>query len=174
MRADEEVQQHDVYNGATVVDMASDFRSTNLALYGEVEWRMTSKTVLTAGARGEHRGADYTDSNGAAFSPDATMAGGSLSLRYELSQTQRAYLTLARGYKAGGFNIGSFVPTDKRDFDSEILHSVELGFKAENADRTVGGDIALFYMRRNDQQVQTGEQLIQDNPGSFVLYTDNA
>ena len=174
MRADEEVEQHDVYNGATVVDMASDFRSTNLALYGEVEWRMTSKTVLTAGARGEHRGAEYADTNGAAFSPDATMAGGSLSLRYEHSQTKRAYLTLSRGYKAGGFNIGSFVPADKRDFDSEILHSIELGFKAENADRTVGGDVALFYMRRNDQQVQTGEQLEPGNPGSFVLYTDNA
>jgi iron complex outermembrane receptor protein len=66
------------------------------------------------------------------------------------------------------------VPPDKRDFDSEILHSLELGFKAENADRTVGGDVALFYMRRNDQQVQTGEQTELGNPGSFVLYTDNA
>lgn len=174
MRADEDVAQHDVYNGATVVDMTSDYRSTNLAVYGEVEWRVTSKAVLTAGARGERRSADYADSNGAAFSPDVTMAGGSLSLRYELSDTQRTYLTLARGYKAGGFNIGSSVPEDKRGFDSEVLHSVELGFKAENANRTLGGDIALFYMRRNDQQVQTGEQLVPDNPGSFVLYTDNA
>ncbi len=29
-------------------------------------------------------------------------------------------------------------------------------------------------MRRNDQQVPTGEQLEQGNPLSFVLYTDNA
>jgi iron complex outermembrane receptor protein len=174
MRAEEEVAQNDTYNGATVVDMSSDFRSMNLALYGEVEWRLAEKAVLAAGARGERRGADYTDSNGATFSPDATMVGGNLSLRYEISDTQRTYLTLSRGYKAGGFNIGSAVPADKRDFDSEILHSVELGFKAETADRTVGGDVALFYMRRNDQQVQTGEQLEPGNPGSFVLYTDNA
>ena len=39
---------------------------------------------------------------------------------------------------------------------------------------TLAADVALFYMRRYDQQVQSGEQLEPGNPLSFVLYTDNA
>jgi outer membrane receptor protein involved in Fe transport len=39
---------------------------------------------------------------------------------------------------------------------------------------TLAADVALFYMRRHDQQVHTGEQLEAGNPLSFVLYTDNA
>ena len=41
---------------------------------------------------------------------------------------------LARGYKAGGFNIGDAVPADRRSFDAEVLHNLELGFRATSAD----------------------------------------
>jgi outer membrane receptor protein involved in Fe transport len=46
--------------------------------------------------------------------------------------------------------------------------------RTSNADNTLDGDVSLFYMRRQDQQVPTGEQLEPGNPLSFVLYTDNA
>jgi outer membrane receptor protein involved in Fe transport len=49
-----------------------------------------------------------------------------------------------------------------------------LGARASNADDSLSGDVALFYMRRKDQQVPTGEQLEPGNPLSFVLFTDNA
>ena len=35
-------------------------------------------------------------------------------------------------------------------------------------------DVALFYMRRYDQQVPTGVQLVPGDPLTFVQYTDNA
>jgi outer membrane receptor protein involved in Fe transport len=66
------------------------------------------------------------------------------------------------------------VPPAKRSFEAETLHNFELGLRAANTDRSLSGDVALFYMRRNDQQVPTGEQLEEGNPLSFVLYTDNA
>jgi outer membrane receptor protein involved in Fe transport len=174
MRVDEDVQQHDFYNGDTVVDLASDYRATNLAVYGEVEWRLAAQTVLAVGARAEHRDADYADTNAATFSPGETMSGGSVSLRHAVSDTRRVYATLARGYKAGGFNIGSAVPPAQRTFDSEVLHSLELGFKAANDTGSLDGDVAVFYMKRESQQVPTGEQIEPGNPLSFVLYTDNA
>ena len=49
-----------------------------------------------------------------------------------------------------------------RSFDAEVLHSLELGFRAASADAPLAGDVALFYMRRNDQQVQTGVQLVPE------------
>ena len=59
------------------------------------------------------------------------MSGGSVSLRHTFDDRRMAYLTLARGYKAGGFNIGDDVPPDRRTFDSETLHNLELGLRAE-------------------------------------------
>ena len=55
-------------------------------------------------------------------------------------------------------------PDDRRTFDAEVLHSLEFGFRATSADATLAGDVALFYMRREDQQVQTGEQLEPGDP----------
>jgi iron complex outermembrane recepter protein len=178
LRTDEEVTQRDVWrdllwgDGETRLD--SDYRATNLAGYGELEWRLGEANVLAVGARVERRSADYQDSDGAAFSPSETMYGGSISLRRDIGERTNAWLALARGYKAGGFNIGADVPPAHRSFDSEALHNLELGIRTENGDGSVSGDVALFYMRRHEQQVPTGEQLEPGNPLSFVLFTDNA
>jgi outer membrane receptor protein involved in Fe transport len=102
------------------------------------------------------------------------MYGGSLSLRRDLGANSSGYVTLSRGYKAGGFNIGADVPQDHRSFDAEALHNLEVGFRGANAEGTVSGDLAVFYMRREQQQVPTGQQLVPGDPLSFVLYTDNA
>jgi iron complex outermembrane recepter protein len=178
LRTDEDVEQNDVwrdlYWGDGSSRMTSDYRATNFAAYGELEWRLDDITVLSFGARGERRSADYQDSDGAAFSPTENMYGGSLSLRRELGERSSGYVTLSRGYKAGGFNIGADVPSDHRSFDAEALHNLEVGLRAGNADGSVNGDVAVFYMRREDQQVPTGQQLEPGNPLSFVLYTDNA
>jgi len=178
LRTDEDVQQHDVYHDLLFGDgdatRNSDYRATNLAAYGELEWRLGEATVLSAGARVERRSADYSDTAGAAFSPDESMFGGSLTLAHALGARTNTYVKFARGYKAGGFNIGAAVPVDRRTFDTEVLHSLEVGLRSANADDSLDGDVALFYMRRKDQQVPTGEQLEPGNPLSFILYTDNA
>jgi iron complex outermembrane receptor protein len=178
LRTNEDVRQRDVYRDLLFGDgdvlRSSEYRATNLAAYSELEWRLTDATVLSAGARMEQRSADYSDTAGATFSPDETMFGGSLSLRRTLGERGSAYLKFARGYKAGGFNIGAAVPDNRRTFDTEVLHSLELGARTSNAEGSLAGDVALFYMRRKDQQVPTGEQLEPGNPLSFILYTDNA
>ena len=178
LNTDEDVQQHDIYHDLLFGDgdlrLSSNYRATNLAVYSQLEWRLTDATVLSAGARVERRSADYSDTAGAAFSPDETMYGGSLELRHLVGERTNTYLKFARGYKAGGFNIGAEVPEDRRTFDTEVLHSLEVGLRSANVAASLAGDVALFYMRRQDQQVQTGEQLEPGNPLSFVLYTDNA
>ncbi len=178
LRSEDDLAQHDVYRDLLFGDgerrFASDYRATNAALYGELEWRLGTATTLAAGVRGERRSAAYSDSDGDAFSPRETMFGGSLSLRHELAAGRSVWFTLARGYKAGGFNTGEAVPPANRTFDNELLHSAELGFRAARADGVLDGDVALFYMRRADQQVSTGEQLVPNDPLSFVIYTDNA
>jgi outer membrane receptor protein involved in Fe transport len=178
LRTDEDVSQYDVWRDKLFGDgearLDSNYKATNLAVYGELEWRLGDANVFTVGARGERRSADYHDTGGDAFSPDETMFGGSLSLRHTFSERLNAYVTFARGYKAGGFNIGESVPAAHRSFDAETLHNLEVGLRASSADATLSGDVAFFYMRRINEQVPTGEQLEPGNPLSFVLFTDNA
>lgn len=178
LRTDEDVRQSDVWrdlqfgDGNAVFD--SRYRATNLAGYGELEWRLGDRTVLSAGARAERRSAEYSDSDGAHFSPDETMSGGSVSLRHELDELRTVYVRLARGYKAGGFNIGEALPENLLTYDTETLNNLEVGLRAANESGSLTTDVALFYMRRRDQQVPTGVQLVAGDPLTFVQYTDNA
>ncbi|MEO8020023.1 MAG: TonB-dependent receptor plug domain-containing protein [Pseudomonadota bacterium] len=178
LRTGEDLQQHDLARDRIYGDydqrFASEYRATNLAGYGQLEWRLGAANVLAVGGRIEKRSANYQDTNAAAFSPDETMFGGSVSLRHTFDEGRTGYITLARGYKAGGFNIGDSVPDDRRSFDAEALHSLEVGLRAASADASLAGDLAVFYMRRQDQQVPTGVQLVPNDPLTFVLYTDNA
>jgi len=177
LRTDEEVTQRDVWrdllfgDGASRLD--SDYSATNIAAYGELEWRVAAATVLSLGLRAENRSADYRDSDGAGFSPGETMSGGSINLRHEFGERTSGYVALSRGYKAGGFNIGAGVPDAQRSFDAETLHNLEAGLRMTNGG-SLAADLAVFYMRRYNQQVQSGEQLEPGNPLTFVLYTDNA
>jgi iron complex outermembrane receptor protein len=154
--------------------LETEYTATSLAGYGEVEWRFTDGLALTAGLRAETRTADYADSDGARFDPRDTMLGGQLSLQGALRATSRWYATLARGYKAGGFNIGQFVPDERRQFEPEYLWNAELGVKFGGMDGRVQGELALFHMWREDQQVATSFQLDPGDPLSYVFYTDNA
>jgi outer membrane receptor protein involved in Fe transport len=175
LRTDEEVGEFNAWNdafGAGDEFFASDYRATNLAAYGELEWRLGERTVLAAGARLENRRAAYEDSAGLEFSPDENMVGGSLTLRHELEGGSSVYARLARGYKAGGFNIGLDLPPGTTTFDAETLHNLEAGWRGELG--PLSTDVALFYMRREDQQVPITEQLNPNDPLSFVLYTANA
>jgi iron complex outermembrane recepter protein len=178
LRTDEDVLQTDVWRDLQYGDGAarfdSDYRATNLAAYGEMEWRVGGRTVVAAGARAERRSASYRDSDGAGFSPDETMYGGSLSVRTELGERGSAYMRLARGYKAGGFNIGEALPDDLLTYDTETLHNLEIGYRSANPGGPLSYDVATFYMRRKDQQVPTGVQLEPGDPLTFVQYTDNA
>jgi iron complex outermembrane receptor protein len=177
LRTDEQVEEHNVWNdaffGAGEETFTSDYRATNLAGYGEVEWRVAARTVLAVGGRVEQRSADYEDSSSFRFSPDETMVGGSLTLRHAL-QDGTLYARLARGYKAGGFNIGANLPPGRSTFDTETLHNLEAGWRGSGASGALTADVSVFYMRREDQQVPITEQLVPGDPLSFVLYTANA
>jgi outer membrane receptor protein involved in Fe transport len=178
LRSDEDVRQHDMwrdeYFGEGEAQFSSDYRATNLAAYGELEWRFGPATVLAAGLRGERRSADYSDTNDDVFSPDETMFGGTVTLRHELDERRTAYLRFARGYKAGGFNIGEDLPEELRSYDTETLHNLEVGLRGANEAATWNYDLSLFYMRRYDQQVPTGIQAVEGDPSTFILFTDNA
>lgn len=175
LRLDEDNLQHDYF--ATDLlrpPLASDYSATSVAAYGEVERRVAGEVVLSGGLRVESRSADYRDSDGARFSPAETMVGGHVSLSGSVTEGTGWYATVSRGYKAGGFNIGQFVPAERREFAAEYLWSLESGLRYANAPGTFEAELALFHMWREEQQVATSFQLDPGDPLSYVFYTDNA
>jgi len=175
LRMDEDNLQRDYFETSLVnPPLKSTYEAANVAAYGEVEWRVAGGVTATGGLRVESHSADYHDSDGADLSPTNTMVGGHLSVTGELESASTWYATLSRGYKAGGFNIGEFIPPDLLEFDPEYLWNLESGLHMRNAARTLQADVAVFYMWREDQQVASSYQLDPGDPLSYVFFTDNA
>jgi outer membrane receptor protein involved in Fe transport len=151
---------------------SSEFESTNLAAFGQGDWRLGDATMLSAGLRFEHRNTGYSDTGGTTAGPSESMWGGELSLARDLTDGVMSYIALSRGYKAGGFNLG-LVPPERRTFGDEVLWSLEVGVKASLADDRVLLNAAVFTSQRDEQQVRVSEQLNPNDPASFVFYTIN-
>jgi len=152
----------------------SRYRATSVAGYGQVDRRIGRGTMLSAGLRLEQRDATYRDSDGFAFSPRDTMWGGQVSLTRELGESLHAWASLARGFKAGGFNIGVAIPEERLEFGPEYAWSAEAGIKGRWDGRGLAADVSVFFLRREDQQVATSFQADPQDPLTFVYYTDNA
>lgn len=166
---------NDQYYGAGQSLLDSDYQATNAAAYGSLEMRAMAKGTLTLGLRYEQRTADYADSSDLAF-PRARdrMPGGNLSWLWKASDQRQYYATLARGYKAGGFNIGAGIDPLARRFRAEALWNLELGLRAHSRDDAVSLQADVYAMRRVSMQVYSSRQLLPDNPLTYVFFTGNA
>ncbi|MFK7914244.1 MAG: TonB-dependent receptor [Pseudomonadales bacterium] len=153
----------------------SDFSIERIAVYGEVTAHLQPNTRLTAGLRLEQHESDYDDSDGAAFNPDDDLVGGRLILERDLSEQTLAYLSVTRGYKAGGFNTNGSLDQDLREFDPELLWNYELGLKTSLLQDRLHLRAAAFLMDRRDMQVATSITRIRaDNSAEFIDFTGNA
>lgn len=93
---------------------------------------------------------------------------GTLKLAYNLSDDVMAYLSAARGYKAGGFNLDrvqsanglssgtmGIVPVDDTSFPGEFVDSYELGTKTTWRDGNLLLNAALFHQVYSDFQLNS-------------------
>ncbi|HET8699996.1 MAG TPA: TonB-dependent receptor, partial [Gammaproteobacteria bacterium] len=172
-------------DGFSILDnrVVSDYDATNLAVFGQVRLDLDDRLELTAGLRAERRDADYADTSGNRFAPTDDMQGGELAFNWRLAPGRSTYLKLARGYKAGGFNVSlagadfgtidNFTP-DEIQFGPETLTSVEGGWRMTTADDRLHADVDVFYARREHQQIKIPVQLTLGDPSTFLLVTENA
>ncbi len=158
----------------------SRFHSHSEAAFGQLDGLFTDRLHWSAGLRVEQRQSAYADSGvwqGEARVSDLdqgnTMTGGQATLSYDLSSSSMAYVSISRGYKAGGFNLGH-VPQNRLQFRPEFLWNYEAGVKRSFLEGRLYADTSVFYSRRRNVQVRTGDQLDPSDPTTFVFFTDNA
>jgi outer membrane receptor protein involved in Fe transport len=174
LRLTESNTQLDLYNGAPYTVLGSRYRANNTALYGQLDTSLAQRLELSFGLRGEQRQATYNDTQRSAFSPTDRMWGGNLSLQFQRTPFDQHYLTLARGFKAGGFNIGTSIPVARRQYRPEYLWNLEAGRKKLSPLGTWQWQANVFYMRRVNQQVSSSVQSDPTDPLTYQFYTDNA
>jgi outer membrane receptor protein involved in Fe transport len=162
--------------------VASHYRSQNMALFGELDGKLTERLRWSLGLRGERRTASYQDlttNPGVAdatndFHPSDNLWGGHASLTLAASPAQSLYLLASRGYKAGGFNLSQGLLPSQILFAPESDLNFEAGYKARLLAERLRINTDLFYTLRSSLQMKTSEQLDPANPDDFTLFTGNA
>ncbi|QDZ91360.1 TonB-dependent receptor [Shewanella decolorationis] len=174
MNLKEDNQLYSEYNTWPDEVLDSEYEATNYAVFGQLDTDLGADYALSVGLRVERRNSHYSDTNNDNFDPSETMWGGHIALSKVLNESHNVYARVARGYKAGGFNMTLPVElNDKKEFDTETLYNYEIGLKSHWFEGLIDTNLALFYMDRQDQQVAASQQ-DPNKPQRFILYTENA
>ena len=159
--------------------LASDFRSEfafdTAALFFQLDSSLSDNLTLETGLRVERRDTTYSDSELLDFTPSETLWGGRIAAKYLLDSNTMTYASVARGYKAGGFNTDGTLDSDLREFGEEFLVEYEVGIKSSLLEKRLHLKAAVFHDDRHDQQVKSSTGRIRaDGSTEFVDFIGNA
>ena len=100
-------------------------------LFLSIDLRLDNNFILSFGARWEDWEANYKDSNQESFKPSDNMNGGKISLSNNQSENTTFFASVAKGYKQGGFNLGTGLNNSEfnnsSNYDPESLINYEVG-----------------------------------------------
>ena len=157
---------------------SSDYSSESKSVFGNLDYLMSENLKLSLGFRWEDWQADYLDSNNELFTPDDSMNGGKISLINSLENDLKYYVSAARGYKQGGFNLGTGVSSSSLvqaiSYSPEYLTNYEIGINKYFVSSKTFLDFVIFYSDRTDQQVLSSTQVDPQDPNTFLFLTKNA
>jgi len=157
---------------------SSNFSSDNLSIFGNIDYFLDESTKLSIGARWEDYESNYYDSFGESFNPVDQMSGGKISLNKNLSDVANIFISVARGFNQGGFNLNLGLAPDSKNtnlyYDPEFLTNYEVGYNAQLFDAKTNITAVIFYSDREDQQVLISTQVDPTDPNTFSFLTQNA
>lgn len=156
--------------GTAVPPAAQDLKLENYAAFGNLSYDLSDELELTLAFRyDEETPEDTTQGRSKTFSELQPKA----SLAYNFREGLLGYLTIGKGFRAGGFNNlapgSNFAP----GFDKESLISYEIGVKGSAYGGRLRSGFSFFYTDYTDQQYflfdQTGTQANINVPKSEIL-----
>jgi iron complex outermembrane receptor protein len=172
LSSDESLKREYTYASA---DFFSDYGFDTTAVFLQLDTQFTEQLTLETGFRVERRDTIYSDSEQLVFSPAETLWGGRIAAKYSINTATMAYASVARGYKAGGFNTDGTLDADLREFGEEFLIEYELGVKSRLLENKLHLKAALFHDDRNEQQVKSSTGRIRENGSTeFIDFIGNA
>jgi len=145
--------------GTEVPPAAQDLELENFAVFGSLSYDIRDDLELTLAARwDEETPSDLTQGRSETF----TELQPKISLAYHFREGLLGYVTIGKGFRAGGFNNVAPDSNFPPGFDKESLISYETGLKGSAYDGRLRGAVSLFYIDYTDMQYflfdQTGTQ----------------
>jgi iron complex outermembrane receptor protein len=145
-----------------------------VGVYGETTFSFHDRLDTTIGARGdfEHKEADLNTFFEPAIaapvrlSPERDFSDVSpqFTVAYRAAAGKMVYGTVARGFKAGGFNPAS--PQGTEAYDEEHSWNYEGGAKTMWLSDRLAVNASVFYLRWRDMQVNSPNPFV---PGQFFI-----
>ena len=155
-------------------------KGSTAAIFGELGWRFNPRWRIAGALRVERdeRRMDWRSTQSAGpFQSVETLRSKThdtvllprLTLEYRPDAQQFAWTTLARGYKASGFNqYATDSASAAQAYQPEYGNYAELGYRLQGLDDTWSVSTVGFYTQLRDQQVVTigsGGQSLTSNAG---------
>jgi outer membrane receptor protein involved in Fe transport len=155
---------------------ASQYDTESFSLFAQASTPLRDNLALISGLRYEKWQSDYSDSALVFGKNDEYLFGGKFALELTTEANDLVYLSLTRGYKAGGFNAEAELPSESdRHFDTEYQWNYELGGKFYSPDGKLTNHITAFYTDRKDLQLKSSTAITNTaGAASFVDFTTNA
>jgi iron complex outermembrane receptor protein len=140
------------------------------ALFGQASWRPIERLEFTGGARfsdetvsiGGQRLRNITQIENAnptffRLSGDTSFSNVSPtgSVSWQFAKTVKGYVTVAEGWKAGGFNRFPSTARAAVPYDSETSVNYEIGLKGAWPESRITANVALFNIDIKKQQLAT-------------------
>ena len=156
----------------------SNFSSDSFSLFGNLDYFFNETTKLSIGARWEDYESKYYDSYLESFNPSETMSGGKISFNKFISDSSKIFVSVARGFNQGGFNLNLGLAPDSKNnnlyYDPEFLTNFEIGVNLQTLNSKLNISSVIFYSDREDQQVLISTQVDPSDPNTFSFLTQNA
>ena len=157
---------------------SSKFSSESFSLFGNFDYFIDDSLKFSMGARWENYDSQYADSLGESFNPSDKMSGGKISINKNLNDSSNIFISVARGFNQGGFNLNlGLAPESKNSnlyYDPEFLTNYEIGFNSMLFSKMMNVSAVIFYSDRDDQQVLISTQVDSTDPNTFTFLTQNA
>jgi|GEM_PF-364095 len=156
-----------------------EFRSWSISAFGQVSTLLGNGFELSGALRVDHEDKEaklagtFVDPSGASVPTSSASDCRTFSrilprasITYRPNDDVTSYLTIARGFKAGGFNLTA--PGGQESFGTETSWTYEIGIKSLWLDDRVQANAALFLVDWDDMQ------LSQYDAASGSGYVSNA
>ncbi len=148
--------------------------SSGIGLFGRATVTLNDKADLTAGLRLDHESSDahlrtffapaIAPANVVAEEDSFTDISPQFAFGYRVTPEHTAYTSVARGYKAGGFNPAALPGSE--GYGEEHAWHVEAGVKSTLAAGKVAANAAVFWINWDDLQLNVPNPFV---PGQFYI-----
>ena len=123
----------------------------------QMGYTFRDKLTLTGGLRydRDEKEMDYTHTGFAQYQTSEAWEAWSpkLSLDYRINPTFMTYVSVSKGFKAGGFAPVYMDSAEQAEFDPEYVWSYEAGLKSEWLKKRLILNASVFYNKARDLQV---------------------